>query len=331
MSSIFEIKDNFAQYKDVVSELQYGNFDTVKNPTVSIIVPCYKHPRYLKKALLSAINQDYDKKYEIVVVDNDDSSEFTENRKIVEELNSEKILYYHNKKNIGPIGNWNRGVELAKAPYITYCHDDDMLLPNCLSILMECQSRHGDKAVFGLRNYIDKDDKITFETKFHSKFFSLIKPRQEREYTLMHHFLLPMGFCVGSLYNRCKFIELGGFGTHFSPIDDAAFAGCYVKYFGAIQPLIPTHNYRIAENDTFNVYREIATAAKHIRESDMPIICWPNWLKKCIIKATFKVSNYKFIKNFEPDNTDVMKPSTMDQIISRISEMIDRVSLYKIL
>ena len=331
MNSIFEIKDNFATYRDVNSELQYGSHDAVKNPAVTIIVPCYNHPKYLKKALLSAINQDYDKEYEIVVVDNDDSSEYTENRRIVEAVDSPKILYYHNKKNIGGIGNWNRGVELARAPYITYCHDDDMLLPNCLSILMECQSRHGDKAVFGLRNYIDKDDKITFETKFHSKFFSLVRPRQEREYTLIHHFLLPMGFCVGSLYNRCKFIELGGFGTCFSPIDDAAFAGCYVKYFGAVQPLMPTHNYRIAENDTFNVYKEMAIAEKHIRESDMPIIRWPIWLKKCIINATFEVSNYRFIKNFEPENTDVVAPSLTDQLISRLARLVSRVSLYKVL
>lgn len=55
-----EIKDNFAQYKDVVSELQYGSFDIVKNPTVTIIVPYYNHLRSLKKALLSAVNQDYD-------------------------------------------------------------------------------------------------------------------------------------------------------------------------------------------------------------------------------------------------------------------------------
>lgn len=202
MTSIFDIKDNFALHKDVKSELQYGNLDAVKNPTVTIIVPCYNHPKYLTKALLSAINQDYKKEYEIIVVDNDDSSEYTENRKIVEDVNSPKVLYYHNKKNIGGIGNWNRGVELARAPYITYCHDDDMLLPNCLTILMDCQSRYGEKAVLGLRNHIDKDDKIIYRTIFKPKFFSILWPRKERQYTLLQHFTLPIGFCVGSLY--CK-------------------------------------------------------------------------------------------------------------------------------
>lgn len=329
MNKIFDINDNFTINAGVESVLQYGDLDAVRNPKVTIIVPCYNHPKYLKKALLSAVNQDYNEEYEIVVVDNDDSSNYTQNRKIVEELGNPKIIYYHNEKNIGGIGNWNRGVELARAPYITYCHDDDMLLPNCLTLLME--NCHGDKAIFGLRNHIDKNDRVTFETKLQPKFFSIIKPRRVREYTLMHHFLFPMGFCVGSLYNRDIFIKLGGFGTDYSPSDDAAFAGRYTKYAGAVQLLVPTHNYRFAENDTFNVYRELAPVAKRIRECDKPFLPWPDWFLDCIIRANYNVSHYETIRNFEPNATDVMVPSRIDRIICKLSGLVLRLSMYRIL
>ena len=329
MRDILEIRNSFALCADVKSILQHGDPTIVANPKITIIVPCYNHPFYLKKALYSCVNQDYKEEYEIVVVDNDDSSDYTENRKVVEKLDSPKILYYHNEKNIGGIGNWNRGVELARAPYITYCHDDDMLLPNCLTLLME--NRHGDKAVFGLRNHIDKNDRVTFETKLHPKFFSILKPRRVREYTLMHHFLLPLGFCVGSLYSRNKFIESGGFGTEFPPINDAAFAGRYTKYAGAVQLLVPTHNYRFAENDTFNVYRELAAAAKRIRESDKPFLPWPDWFLDCIIRANFNVSHYEIIRNFEPNATDVVMPSWIDRIICKLSGLVLRWSMYRIL
>ena len=97
MRDIFEIKDYFSLYKDVKSVLECGNVDNCPHPSVSIMIPCYNHPDYFKKALLSALNQDYQGEYEIVVVDNDDSKEMTSNRKIVEEFNSPKVLYYHNQ------------------------------------------------------------------------------------------------------------------------------------------------------------------------------------------------------------------------------------------
>ena len=50
-------------------------------------------------------------------------------------------MYYKNEKILGMLGNWNRGIELARAPFVTYCHDDDMLLPSALSRLMELQKK----------------------------------------------------------------------------------------------------------------------------------------------------------------------------------------------
>ena len=100
MRDIFEIKNNFLEYKDVESKLIVGDISKISNPKVSIIMPVYNHPDYFELALKSAINQDYNEPYEIVVVDNDDAKEITRNQTVVENDYQSNILYYKNAKNI---------------------------------------------------------------------------------------------------------------------------------------------------------------------------------------------------------------------------------------
>lgn len=330
MNNIFDINDNFAINAGVKSVLQYGDLNAIKNPKVTVIVPCYNHPKYLKKALLSAVNQDYDEEYEIVVVDNDDSSEYTSNRKIVEEVNSPKIRYYHNEKNIGGIGNWNRGVELARAPYITYCHDDDMLLSSSLSTLMKYQSQWGDKAVLGLNNYIDQNDIVFHNSNLSSKKYGILKLKDCFEYTLAHHFIYTLGYGQGSLLSTKRFIELGGFGTDFHPTDDAAFIAKYIRYYGAVQVLIPTYNYRFAENDTYNVYPEIAKKHNEIRLQEIEHINIPSCVLRRVATSIYRSSAYSLERSLGGGKSIVNKPSLLDQLLTRICGLIYGISKYKL-
>jgi cellulose synthase/poly-beta-1,6-N-acetylglucosamine synthase-like glycosyltransferase len=86
MDNIFEIRDNFAQYKHVNSTLLYGNFTLCKQPTVSILMPAYNRPNYLEDALKAAVNQDYNREYEIVVVDNSNDENADLNLKVVNKM-----------------------------------------------------------------------------------------------------------------------------------------------------------------------------------------------------------------------------------------------------
>ena len=91
MEDIFSYTDNFKIYKDVKSYLLWGDVIFTPNPKVSIIMPIFNHPDFFKDALESAINQDCNDIYEIVIVDNTDySEEPTINQKIVEELNNSR-------------------------------------------------------------------------------------------------------------------------------------------------------------------------------------------------------------------------------------------------
>ena len=94
MRDIYEYRDNFADYRDVKSILLWGDTNAIQNPEVSIIMPCFSHPEYLKISLNSAINQNFKGIYEIIICDNNELNDTpTGNQKIVEEFANSKILY----------------------------------------------------------------------------------------------------------------------------------------------------------------------------------------------------------------------------------------------
>ena len=71
-----------------------------KLPLVTVIIPTYKRPIMLEKAIKSVINQTY-KNIEIIVVDDNkyNSKEHINTKNMIK--NYPNVRYYKNKKNIG--------------------------------------------------------------------------------------------------------------------------------------------------------------------------------------------------------------------------------------
>lgn len=116
-------------------------------PKISVIIPTFKRPLLLKKALKSVQDQDF-KDLEIIVSDDEPNSQ---SEKIVQEfiLRDKRIKYVKNTKyKHGPNGNKNNGLDHASGEFITFLDDDDELLPNALSVLIE-KSKQGYSHVFG--------------------------------------------------------------------------------------------------------------------------------------------------------------------------------------
>ncbi len=318
MRNIFEKKDNFITFKNIKSNLTWGNLKSCENPKVSIIMPVFNHPEYFRLSLKSAIEQDYKDKYEIIVVDNNDQGEApTENQKIVEQFNSPKVLYYRNEKNIGMFGNWNRGIELAHAPYITYCHDDDMLLPNALTRLMEIQKRTGDKAIFSAYNTMDCDNNITMSYRFsRKKKWGILTRRDYYPYTLFDQFLDSCGFGVGCLFSKQCLIEIGGYDPEFYPSADYALQAHYTYRFGSVFNCIPTFNYRIAENESLKVYALFCDVDKHFRKCMRKGLMLPNFILDRIIEANYNLSKINYaIKWGKINEKDLPKKKISDKLI----------------
>lgn len=332
MRNIFDIVDNFAINKDIESKLLWGDLDRNKHPKASILMPVFSHPDYFRLSLKSAIEQDYNEEYEIVVVDNNDNwNEKSPNQEIVEELNNPKVLYYRNEKNIGMLGNWNRCIELAHANFVTYCHDDDMLLPNCLSRLMFLQKKHGDKAIFSAYNTMDDNGNITSNYKFETRTkFGVLHLKDCYEYTLYDQMLSSVGFGVGCLFAKYCLMEIGGYSQDFYPSADYALQAHYTFRYGSIYNSVATFRYRIAENESLKIYDKFADADIHFRNCMVPHICLPNFILNRINKANYNVSKIRFaIKWGHQDPSLAENIPPIDQKIIKIAKRFRSFHRYK--
>lgn len=113
-------------HKEVKSRciFQQGCTDNI---FLSVIIPTYKRAQYLEEAINSALNQQNPGiNYEVVVVSNDPEFKLRE----MHNYTGKNISFYVNDQNIGMMGNWNRGLMLAKGKYAAYLHDDDLLKDN---------------------------------------------------------------------------------------------------------------------------------------------------------------------------------------------------------
>lgn len=147
-----------------------------KKPLLSIVIPTYKRSEYLPLAIGSAINQnDKSIDYEIIVVNNDPESDITW---LVEKFADSDIpiSIYKNESNLGMLGNVNRCAELARGKYISYLHDDDLLLPNYIENVKEILLESETKACIIPCRY------IFFESQDLSRQYSLEKKRKIKRF-----------------------------------------------------------------------------------------------------------------------------------------------------
>lgn len=104
-------------------------------PLVSVIIPVYNSAAYVKDAVRSALDQDYERK-EIIVVD-DGSTDSTP--AILKSFADQIIVLTQN--NAGPGAARNRALEHAKGAYIAFLDADDMWVPGKLRLQIEYLER----------------------------------------------------------------------------------------------------------------------------------------------------------------------------------------------
>lgn len=126
-------------------------------PLVSIGIPTYNRPEYLKKALDCAINQTYEN-LEIIVSDN--CSKNPEVEKICREYsqNDSRVRYFRQEKNIGMAANGEFVLNTAKGKYYQWCMDDDWLSENYIEEGLKFLEANPDYSIaFGVMNFYNKD------------------------------------------------------------------------------------------------------------------------------------------------------------------------------
>ena len=98
--------------------------DSQRAPKVSLGLPVYNGERFLRLALDSLIQQDYED-FELIICDNA-STDDTGSICLDYARRDTRIRYWRNEKNIGLAGNHNRVFELSRGEYFKWAaHDDE--------------------------------------------------------------------------------------------------------------------------------------------------------------------------------------------------------------
>lgn len=94
---------------------------------ITTIIPTYRRPMLLRRAIKSALNQTYPH-LRICVYDDASNDETAD---VVADLIKEdsRVSYHCHSKNIGSVCNYNYGLENVRTPLFSLLSDDDILLP----------------------------------------------------------------------------------------------------------------------------------------------------------------------------------------------------------
>lgn len=94
----------------------------LSQPLVSVVIPTYNRPEYLKQAIASAVNQTY-RNLEIIVSDNCSP----ENpQSIIDSFQDPRIKFWRHSHNLGMLANQFHGFKMARGKYVASLHDDDI-------------------------------------------------------------------------------------------------------------------------------------------------------------------------------------------------------------
>lgn len=135
----------FQRNEGIPSELIWGDLDYVKQPWISYIIPVYKRADLLAETIESVLKQKpVNFMWDIVVVDNETGGE-NDTERLIKNINNKRILYYRNSKNLGPDGNYNRCIELARGTWLAMLHADDLLMNDHLQLMGEYIKKNDKK------------------------------------------------------------------------------------------------------------------------------------------------------------------------------------------
>lgn len=189
----------------------------MNQPLVSVIIPTYKRPDTLPRAINSVLNQTYEN-FEIIVVDDNDPS--THYRKETEEVmtlykNNPKVTYLQHSQNKNGSAARNTGFNASHGEFIMFLDDDDEFLPNKMKAQVNCLLNHDDTWGACYCKYIRKHgNKIVSRSKENREGWVAL---EELKRNFWH------GGSTGLVVRRNVFVDIGGFDESFIRNQDYEF------------------------------------------------------------------------------------------------------------
>lgn len=133
-------------------------------PRVSICIPTYQGASTIGATIDSALGQS-DGDFELIVVDDGSPDE---TQAVVASRPDVRVRYVRNERNLGPQGNWDRCLSLARGRYIKLLPHDDLLHAECLARqvqVLELDQKHDLALVCCSRDVIGPSGKVLLRAR----------------------------------------------------------------------------------------------------------------------------------------------------------------------
>lgn len=238
------VQNHFARYSHIESELIIDGCQPNLLPDLSVMIPTFRRPHLLKEAIESVVNQTaHGINVEIVIVDNDAEKKSTELIALIESFFPNNIRLFRNKENIGMFGNWNRCIELARAPKLTILNDDDLLYPDFIRAVYEPDEK--EMRVVTHKTFSILAECVGSAVKPDIKFASL---------TTADFFIgNPVPGSLGMIMDRQCALVIGGYNQEYWPTADFDFTYRYFLAYGLKKTNTVLSAYRWAENESLKI------------------------------------------------------------------------------
>jgi glycosyltransferase involved in cell wall biosynthesis len=126
-------------------------------PKVSVCIPTYNGRRYLRQAVDSVLNQEFDD-YELVICDNASTDDTPE---ICRSYSDPRLRYTRFEDRTNQAGNFNRCLNEARGEHLTLLHADDFVLPGFLADRVKrLEDDPGLGFVFGAVKIVDANSVV---------------------------------------------------------------------------------------------------------------------------------------------------------------------------
>lgn len=247
----------FEIHRNTKTVLCRGNLGTPP-PLISIVIPTFNRMDLLKEAVESVLFQRAFRDFEVIVVENNDSSHHdAEVAQLFNVYNDPRLFYYRNEKNIGMTGNWNRCIELARGEWISILHDDDLLHPDFLSETTKVLNDN-DLVV----------SNVIVGEKYDQSFAAQqdVKPSRTKSsivpVSVVDLLLSNISPAPGIIFKKDKAMMLGGFNDAQYPCADYDFWIRYCLEYKAVRLKKKLAFYRIFQNESLKIPTRIKIAEK---------------------------------------------------------------------
>lgn len=128
------------------------------NPVITTIIPTYRRPKLLQRAIKSVLDQTYPY-FQICIYDNASGDETAS---VVAEMAQKdpRIKYHCHSENLGHIRNLIYGMENIETPFFSILADDDILLPNFYNDAISNLEKYPQAIFFGGNTLILEKNRI---------------------------------------------------------------------------------------------------------------------------------------------------------------------------